>query len=177
MVGLPFDHPCLWCQLTWYCQKDSHSNWENINLFDCLLLLLWWPENNESRWSPLVVCALVAQSCPRLCDSRDCSLPDFSVHGILQARILEWVAIPFSRESSWPRDLTQVSWIAGRLFTEPSGKISLLCREKNYGLASVLFLQSWHPKPAHSFTVLQKSPLSLPSFPDFIGQLSGEDQG
>ena len=117
VVGLPFDHPCLWCQLTWYCQKDSHSNWENINLFDCLLLLLWWPENNESRWSSLVVCALVAQSCPRLCDSRGCSLPDFSVHWILQARMLEWVAIPFSRESSWPRDLTRVSWIADRLFT------------------------------------------------------------
>ena len=40
---------------------------------------------------------LVAQSCPILCDPMDCSLPGFSVHGILQARILEWVAIPFSR--------------------------------------------------------------------------------
>ena len=47
----------------------------------------------------------------------DCSLPGFSVHGILQARILEWVAISFSRGSSWPRDLTQVSCIAARLFT------------------------------------------------------------
>ena len=40
-----------------------------------------------------------------------------SVHGILQARILEWVAIPFSRGSSWPRDWTRVSCIAGRFFT------------------------------------------------------------
>ena len=43
---------------------------------------------------------LVSQSCLTLCDPMDCSLPDSSVHGILQARILQWVAIPFSRESS-----------------------------------------------------------------------------
>ena len=54
-------------------------------------------------------------SCPTLCNSIDCSPPDPSVHGILQARILEW--IPFSRGSSWLRDQIQVSWIAGRFFT------------------------------------------------------------
>ena len=58
----------------------------------------------------------VAQSCPTLCDPVNCSSPGSSVHGILQARILEWVAISFSRESSWPRDRTQVSRIAGRRF-------------------------------------------------------------
>ena len=58
-----------------------------------------------------------AQSCPTLCNPMDCSLPGFSVHGILQARILEWVAIPFSRKSSLLRDWTRVSWIAGRFFT------------------------------------------------------------
>ena len=47
----------------------------------------------------------------------DCSPPDPSVHGILQARILEYIAIPFSRGSSQPRDWTQVSPIAGRFFT------------------------------------------------------------
>ena len=47
---------------------------------------------------------LVAQLCQTLCDPMDCSPPGFSVHGILQARILEGVAIPFSRRSSWPRD-------------------------------------------------------------------------
>ena len=51
------------------------------------------------------------------CDPMDCSLPGFSVHGILQARILGWVAISFSRGSSWPRDWTLVSCIAGRFFT------------------------------------------------------------
>ena len=45
------------------------------------------------------------------------SLPGSSVHGILQARILEWIAIPFSRGSAQPRDLTQVSSIAGKFFT------------------------------------------------------------
>ena len=52
-----------------------------------------------------------------LCDTMDCSLPDFSVHGILHSRILEWVAIPFSGGSSQPRDRTQVSCIAGEFFT------------------------------------------------------------
>ena len=59
----------------------------------------------------------VAQSCPSLCDPMDCSPPGSSVHGILQARILEWVAISFSRRTSWPRDRTQVSCIAGWHFT------------------------------------------------------------
>ena len=58
----------------------------------------------------------VPQSCPTLCDPMDCSPPSSSVHGILQARILEWVAISFSRGSSRPRDRTQVSFIAGRCF-------------------------------------------------------------
>ena len=59
----------------------------------------------------------VAQSCPTFCDPMDYSPPGFSVHGILQARILEWVAMPFSRGSSQPKDRTQVSCIAGGIFT------------------------------------------------------------
>ena len=59
----------------------------------------------------------VAQSCPTLCKPMDCSLPGSSVHGILQARILKWVAISFSRGSSQLRDQTQVSCIVGRHFT------------------------------------------------------------
>ena len=58
----------------------------------------------------------VAQSCLTLCDPRDCSLPGFSVHGIFQARILEWVTISFSRKSSRPRDRARVSHIGGRCF-------------------------------------------------------------
>ena len=63
------------------------------------------------------VCVLVAQLCPTLCDPTDCSPPGFSVHGILQARILEWIAIPFSRGTSQPRNRTLVSCMAGRFFT------------------------------------------------------------
>ena len=68
----------------------------------------------------------VPQSCPALCDTKDWSLPGSSAHGIFLARILEWVAISSSRESSWPRDRTHISYvscIAGRFFTtEPLGK-------------------------------------------------------
>ena len=52
-----------------------------------------------------------------LCATIDRSPPGSSVHGILQARMLEWVAVSSSRGSSWPRDWTWVSWMAGRLFT------------------------------------------------------------
>ena len=52
----------------------------------------------------------------------DCSLPVSSIHGILQARILEWIVIPFSRGSSWPRDWTWISCTAGRLWSELPGK-------------------------------------------------------
>ena len=58
-----------------------------------------------------------SQSCRTLCNPMDCSPPGFSVHEILQARILEWVAVSFSRGSSWPRDQTWVFCIAGRFFT------------------------------------------------------------
>ena len=60
------------------------------------------------------------KSCPTLCDPMDCDLLGFSVHGILQARMLAWVALPFSRASSQPRDGTRTSCgscIAGRFFT------------------------------------------------------------
>ena len=59
----------------------------------------------------------VAQSCPTLCDPMDCSLSGSSIHEIFQARVLEWIAISFSRGSSQPRNRTQVSRIAGRRFT------------------------------------------------------------
>ena len=72
------------------------------------------PSPDIWAWCLLV---LVTQSCPTLCDPMDCSPPGSSVHGILQARILEGVAIPFSRGSSPPRNWTQVSWIAVGFFT------------------------------------------------------------
>ena len=79
--------------------------------------------------SPLHVHAKSLQLCPTLCDPMDCNLPGSSVHRILQAKILERVAIAPSRGSSQPRDQMHVSCtscIAGGFFTtEPPGKPSL----------------------------------------------------
>ena len=60
---------------------------------------------------------LVTQSCLTLCDPVDCSRPGSPVHGILQVRILEWVAIPFPRRFSQPRDRTRISCTGGGFFT------------------------------------------------------------
>ena len=67
-----------------------------------------WKKESESE---------VSQSCPTLCDPMDCSLSGSSIHGIFQARVLEWIAISFSRGPSRPRNRTWVSRIAGRCFT------------------------------------------------------------
>ena len=69
----------------------------------------------------------VIQLCPTLCDSMNCSLLGSSVHGILQARVLEWVAISFFRGSSRPRDQTWVSHIVGRRFYHLSHQGSPIC--------------------------------------------------
>ena len=78
----------------------------------------------------LKVKVLVTQSCPILCNPIRCRPLGSSVHGILQARILKWIAMPFSRGSSQPRDPTQVShllpWQAGSLPLVPPGKLRSL---------------------------------------------------
>ena len=60
-------------------------------------------------WSVILDLVAVAQLCPTLCNSMDCSLSGSSVHGIFQARVLEWIAISFCRGSFWPRDQTWIS--------------------------------------------------------------------
>ena len=82
----------------------------------------------------------VAQSCPTLCNPMDCSPPGSSVHGILQARIMEWVAISFSRGLSQPRDQTQVSCIAGRRFTICKIKHPLIIKMLNNESLEGLYL-------------------------------------
>ena len=79
----------------------------------------WDPQNPPPHTYLLSLfgSVLITQPYPTIFDPMDCSLPGSSVHGILQARILVWVAICFSRGSSRPRDWTQVSHIAGRFFT------------------------------------------------------------
>ena len=78
------------------------------------------------NWNILDSKSEVAQSRPTLCDPMDCSRPGSSLHGILQARTLEWFAISFSRGSSQPRDQTRVSCIAGKRFNLWTNKGSIL---------------------------------------------------
>ena len=89
-------------------------------------------------WDCGLLC-LVAQSCPILCNPMDCNPSGSSVHGILQARILEWVAMPSFRGSSQPRDWIQVSLIAGR------------------------FLSIWATREAHFYSAAAKSLQSCPT--------------
>ena len=73
--------------------------------------------------TPTCMCAQPLQLCPTPCDPMNYSPPGFSVHGILQGRMLEWVVISSSRGSSQPRERTCISCIAGRFFTtEPPGE-------------------------------------------------------
>ena len=86
---------------TAYCSQGSNIHYGHNGVS---------PLPTDLKWSE------IAQSCLTLCDPVDCSPPGSSVHGFLQARILEWIVISFSRESSRPRDRTHVSRIADRHF-------------------------------------------------------------
>ena len=103
-------------QIPWINEKRGKQFWAN------------WPECGENKhllisflWRKktnfMIKVKVKSLSCFRLWDPMACSLPSPSVHGILQARMLEWVAIPFSRGSSQPRDQTQVSLTAGGFLT------------------------------------------------------------
>ena len=74
--------------------------------------LLWYAFPQTGFWLSARVCAKSFQSCLTLCNPRGCSPPGSSVHGILQARILEWVAMPSSMGSSQPRDWTCISYVS-----------------------------------------------------------------
>ena len=96
----------------------------------------WW------KWCESEV--LDAQSCPTPCHPMDCSPPGSPAHGILQARILEWVAIPFSRGSSWSRDRTQVSCITGKFFTiRATREVHLLLQRPNPEQQEARLLSMW----------------------------------
>ena len=133
--GLPFWVPGVLCQRSefvlwnflriqmffqWICGGES----DLPILFYCHLrtapLLTYFAFILDPLWSWLLSPdqgLLVSQLCETLCDSMDHSPPGSPVCGIIQARILKLVAISFSMGSSWPRDWTRISWIAGRFFT------------------------------------------------------------
>ena len=99
----------------------------------------------------LVACVLVTQSCPTLCDPTDCSLPGLSVHGILQARILEWIAISYSKGSSQPRDQIYISsllhwqmgsWYAPWYFS--TSQLILLLRSSRLNSCCLQMRPCWH---------------------------------
>ena len=93
----------------------------------CCILLSYPSRPVSIQAEGVCPCMLSHFSHIRLCNPTDCSLPGSSVHGIFQARILEWVAMPSSRGSSWPSDRTHVSyvsWIGRRVLLPlvPPGK-------------------------------------------------------
>ena len=98
------------------------------------------------RVNYISVSVKVTQSCPSLCNSMN-----YTVHGILQARRLEWVAFPVSRGSSQPRDWTQVSRIAGGFLpAEPPGKpyvsVKLLLKKLSYTSRELISGALWEPR-------------------------------
>ena len=108
----------------------------------------------------------VTQSCPTFCDPMDYSLPGSSVHGIFQARVLEWVAISFSRGYSQPRDWTQVSRIAGRRFTIWATRETITPSYPNHcGTLQHLLIRLSRPEPGPmgKASELQGTPAQHPS--------------
>ena len=91
-------------------------------------------QREKSKFNNEILVLSCAQWCPTLCYPMDCTLAGFYVHGIFQARILDWVAISSSRESPWPRDQTSISYvscIAGEFFTtELLGQLRRLSKFK-----------------------------------------------
>ena len=98
----------------WYRKEEGHLTW--VSKEGTLLKILQWPiwEKNLKRSAYVYACmsAKLPQSCLNVCDPMDCNLPGSAVHRILQARILEWVAMPSSRGSSWPRGWSCLSCVS-----------------------------------------------------------------
>ena len=115
----------LWTHCLW----DIHSGH----------LVHWLDVNTRNPPTLCAVLCLIAQACTTLCNPVDCSPPGSSVHGILQSRITEWVAMASSRVSSQPRDQIKVSRIAGRFFTVWAGK------PMNTAVGSLSLLQGVFP--------------------------------
>ena len=127
---IPPATPHGWCDLSSWTRDWTHTldsecmksqllkpPGRSFPCFPLFLICLWGNCRSTSHQSQyrimmeIMPYCLHAQSCLTLCDPMDCSPPGSSVHGILQAGILKWIAISFSRGYSWPRDQTQVSCV------------------------------------------------------------------
>ena len=87
-----------------------------------------------------------SQSCPTLCNPMDCSLSGSSIHGIFQARMLEWIAVSFSRGSSRPRNRTVISRIAGKHFTIWANREAQTCSKRSVvreNKTALLVIRMW----------------------------------
>ena len=104
------------------------GHWRDVSVVETLSFgrCVFSQQKQAEQTLSCLVKVLFAQLCLILCDPIDCSPPGSSVHGILQARILEWVAISFSRGSSRPGVQPQVFCIAGRFFTFSATREALL---------------------------------------------------
>ena len=100
------------------------------------------------------ICCLVAKSCLTLCNPMDCSPPGSSVHQIFQTRILAWVAVSFSRGSSWPRDQIHISCICKQiLYHWAIGEAQKLKKQNSYCLLNIFtyksHLEPWRVSEKH----------------------------
>ena len=155
------------CCLHSHCVDFFQKAWRWVWISRMHRIVLWVLGSGDlflaAVFFHLLVLCLVAQTCPTLCDPMACSPPGSSVHRLFQARILEWVAISFSRRSFQPRDQTWVSCITGRFSTtEPPGKpkafimfMHLPCRD------SIKQCLVFYSKEAHKINLWGSVTLSI----------------
>ena len=115
-------------QVCYIQQVEKDSNWDSFGKMNLRASSVWlfYLQVDVS-----VMKVLVTQSCPTLCYPRDCSPPGSSVHGILQARILGWIALSFSRGSSWHRDWAGAPQVPPQ--TEELDRLQSMGRKESVG--------------------------------------------
>ena len=137
----------IWSKEIWLLvsREDCFQNWVYVDMslhiffsFNLFLLEIFWVKYAIYVYMH----AKSLQSCPTLWDPMDNSPPGSSAHGILQARILEWFAMPSSRGSSWPRDWTLPA-LAGEFFTTSASK-SLNGKTEKWDILQWGFEILWH---------------------------------
>ena len=151
LAPLPFLNPACTSRSSWfmYCWNLAWRILSTTLLACEMSTIVWW------KWK-----MKVAQSYLALFDPMD-----YKVHVILQARMLEWVAFPFSSGSFWPRNQTRVSCIAGRFFTSWVTRESL----QLYGSLNIL----WHcPSLGLEWKLTFSSPVAIVEFSKFVDILS-----